>query len=122
MPNPLKTLRNVNIPGRHWWMLAVTILLFGPVAFFVDLKPQVGGGDGSNRPPVFRFNGPNATAKQMDSDTGNATHSDSDHPSAYRRGRRLPYGPGVGEYGGGALSLVLLLVIIYLLLIRGRRL
>jgi uncharacterized protein len=38
---PFKTLRKLKIPGRHWWMLAFTILLFGLVALFVDLKPQV---------------------------------------------------------------------------------
>lgn len=29
------------LPGRHWLMLGATILLFGLVAAFVDLKPQV---------------------------------------------------------------------------------
>src|SRR3954468_24502744 len=28
-------------PSRHWLMLALTALLFGLVAVFVDLKPQV---------------------------------------------------------------------------------
>ncbi|MGI9072290.1 MAG: hypothetical protein ACR2JB_13475 [Bryobacteraceae bacterium] len=30
------------LPGRHWLMLAFTIILVGIVAVFVDLKPQVG--------------------------------------------------------------------------------
>ncbi|MGC2656333.1 MAG: MMPL family transporter [Bryobacteraceae bacterium] len=30
------------LPGRHWWMLALTALLFALVAIFVDLKPHVG--------------------------------------------------------------------------------
>jgi predicted RND superfamily exporter protein len=30
------------LPGRHWFMLAFTVGLFGLVAAFVDLKPQVG--------------------------------------------------------------------------------
>ncbi|WP_114211282.1 efflux RND transporter permease subunit [Acidisarcina polymorpha] len=29
------------LPGRHWLMLALAVLLFGLVAIFVDLKPQV---------------------------------------------------------------------------------
>ena len=29
------------LPGRHWAMLALTVLLFGLVALFVDLKPRV---------------------------------------------------------------------------------
>ena len=29
------------LPGRHWLMLGVTVLLFGLVALFVDLHPQV---------------------------------------------------------------------------------
>lgn len=29
------------LPGRHWLMLAFTVILFGIVAVFVDLKPQV---------------------------------------------------------------------------------
>src|SRR2546423_6478449 len=28
-------------PGAHWWMLALTAVLFGIVAFFVDLNPVV---------------------------------------------------------------------------------
>jgi uncharacterized protein len=28
-------------PGAHWWMLAITVLLFGLVAALVDLRPQV---------------------------------------------------------------------------------
>jgi uncharacterized protein len=39
--NPLRALSQLNIPGRHWWILALTILLFALVAFFVDLKPHV---------------------------------------------------------------------------------
>ncbi len=30
------------LPARHWLMVAFTIILFGIVAAFVDLKPQVG--------------------------------------------------------------------------------
>ena len=29
-------------PGRHWWMLAFTAVLFLLVGLFVDLKPEVG--------------------------------------------------------------------------------
>src|SRR5438045_4933660 len=28
-------------PGAHWWMLALTAVLFAIVAFFVDLNPVV---------------------------------------------------------------------------------
>lgn len=36
-----RNLLNRGLPGRHWLMLAVTAILFGLVAVFVDLKPQV---------------------------------------------------------------------------------
>jgi hypothetical protein len=29
------------LPGRHWLMLALSVILLGLVAFFVDLKPRV---------------------------------------------------------------------------------
>jgi uncharacterized protein len=36
------TLMTSKLPGRHWWMLALTAVLFLLVGLFVDLKPQVG--------------------------------------------------------------------------------
>jgi uncharacterized protein len=41
MKNSLRTLRKVKLPGRHWWILALTVALLALVASFVDLKPQV---------------------------------------------------------------------------------
>ncbi len=36
----MRFIKNI-FPGRHWLMLGLTGILFGLVAAFVDLKPQV---------------------------------------------------------------------------------